>query len=74
MDRPRKYHPEWGNLITDEYTWYVLTDKWILAQKLRTTKIQFSYHMELKKKEDQSVDTSSFLERETKEFAYLTKY
>ena len=36
---------------------HVLTDKWILAQKLRITKIQFTKHMKLKKKEDQSVDT-----------------
>jgi hypothetical protein len=25
----------WGNTITKEHTWYALTDKWILAQKLR---------------------------------------
>jgi hypothetical protein len=34
-----------------------LTDKWILAQKLRIPKIKFAKHMKLKKKEDQSVDT-----------------
>jgi hypothetical protein len=32
-----------------------------LAQKLRLSKIQFSKHMKLKKKEDQSVDTSLLL-------------
>jgi hypothetical protein len=37
---------------------YALTDKWILAQKLRIPKIQFTNHMKLKKKEDHSVDTS----------------
>ena len=37
-----------------EHTWYILTDKWILAQKLRIPKIQFTDHMKLKK-EDQSV-------------------
>ena len=36
---------------------YALTDKWILAQKLGIPKIQFTDHMKLKKKEDQSVDT-----------------
>jgi hypothetical protein len=36
----------------------ICTDKWILAQKLRIPKIQFEKHMKLKKKEDQSVDTS----------------
>jgi hypothetical protein len=34
-----------------------LTDKWILAQKLRISKIQFTDHMKLKKKEDQRLDT-----------------
>ena len=38
-----------------------LTDKWILAQKLRIPNIQFAKHMKLKKKEDQSVDTSPLL-------------
>jgi hypothetical protein len=27
------------NVFTKELTWYVLTDKWILAQKLRIPKI-----------------------------------
>jgi hypothetical protein len=47
-------------------TWYALTDKWILAQKLGVPKIQFTDHVKLKKKEDQSVDTKSFLEGGTK--------
>jgi hypothetical protein len=34
----------------------VLTDIWILAQKLRIPKIKFAKHMKLKKKEDQSLD------------------
>jgi hypothetical protein len=38
-----------------------LTDKRILAQKFRIPKIQFTKHMKLKKKEDQSVDTSFLL-------------
>jgi hypothetical protein len=38
-----------------------LTDKWILLQKLRISKIQFAKHMKLQK-EDQSVDTSILLE------------
>jgi hypothetical protein len=37
-----------------------LTDKWILAQKLRIPKIQFAKHMKLKK-DDQRVDTSFLL-------------
>jgi len=35
-------------------TWYALTDKWILAQKLELPKIQSTDHMKLKKG-DQSV-------------------
>ena len=38
--------------------WYALTDMWILAQKLGIPKIQFTDHMKVKKKEDQSVDPS----------------
>ena len=40
-----------------------LTNKWILIQKFRIAKIQFTDHMKLKKKEDQSVDSSDFLRR-----------
>jgi hypothetical protein len=61
MDGSEGYHPEWGNQITKEHTWYALTDKWILAQKLKISKIQFEKHMKLKKKKDQSVDTSFLL-------------
>jgi hypothetical protein len=31
---------------------YALTDKWILAQKHRTPKIQFAKHKKIKKRED----------------------
>jgi hypothetical protein len=61
MDRTRKYHPECGNPIAKEQTWYALTDKWILAQKLQITNIQFTDHMKLKKMEDQSVGASVLL-------------
>ena len=61
MDGSGRYNPMWGNPITKEHTLYALTDKWILAQKLRIPKIQFAKHMKLKKKEDQSVDTSILL-------------
>jgi hypothetical protein len=61
MDVSGEYHPEWGNPITKEVTWYPLTDKWILAQKLRIPKIQSSKHKKIKKKEDQNVDTSFLL-------------
>mgnify|MGYP006988450356 FL=1 len=61
MDVSGGYHPEWGNPITKEVTWYALTDKWILAQKLRIPKIQFAKHKKIKKREDQWVDTSFLL-------------
>jgi hypothetical protein len=41
---------------------YTLTDKWLLAQKHRTPKIQFAKHKKIKKSEDQWVVTS-FLTR-----------
>jgi hypothetical protein len=40
---------------------YALTDKWILTQKPRIPKIQFSKHKKIKKSEDQWVDTSILL-------------
>jgi len=51
MDWIRKYHPEWGNKITWKHTWHALNDKWILAQKLKFHKIQFTDNMNLKKKD-----------------------
>jgi hypothetical protein len=42
-------------------TKYALTDKWILAQKHRTPKIQFAKHKKIKKREDKLVDTSFLL-------------
>ena len=61
MDGSGGHHPEWGNPITKELTWYALTDKWILAQKLGIPKIQFAKHKKIKKKEAQHVDTSFLL-------------
>ena len=52
--------------IIKEHTRYVLTDKWILAQNLGIPKIQFTNHIKLKKKEDQSVDTSILFRRGNK--------
>ena len=66
MDGTRKYHPEWGNPVTKEHTWYALTDKWILDHKLGMPKVQIIDHMKVKKKEDQSLDTSFSLEEGTK--------
>ena len=57
--------------MVKENTWYALTDKWILAQKLQITRIQFTEHMKLNKKEDQSVGASALLRRRTK---YRSKY
>lgn len=48
-----------SNPITKEHTWYAVTGKQILAQKLVVSKTQFTNHMKLKKKEDQNVDASN---------------
>jgi hypothetical protein len=45
---------------------YAVNDKWILAQKLRIFKIQFTGYMKLKKKKDQSVGASILLRRGNK--------
>jgi hypothetical protein len=58
MNGTRKYHPEYDNPETKEHTWYLLTDKWILAQKLRIPTIQPTNHLEFKTKEYQSVNAS----------------
>ena len=55
-----------SNSITREHTWYIFTEKWILAQKLRIPTKQFTDHMKLKKKEDQSVDILVLLRRGNK--------
>jgi hypothetical protein len=62
----RKYYPEWGNPDTKEHTSYAITYKWILALKLGIHKIQFTDHMKLKMKEQQSVDTLVLLSRGNK--------
>jgi len=67
LDGTGKCHPEWGNPVTEKHTWYALTDKWILAQKLRMSKIQFTEHMKLTK-EDQNVNASVLLSRGNKIF------
>ena len=66
MDWTIKYCPEWGNPITKEYTRYALTDKWVLSQNLILPKIQFTDHMKLKKKEEQSMDDSVLLKMRNK--------
>ena len=45
-----------------ELTLYVLTDKWILTQKLRIPKTQFAKHKKIKKNKNQREDPS-FLPR-----------
>ena len=61
MDVSGGDHPEWGNQITKEVTWYALSDKWILAQKPRIPMIHLRKHKKIKK-DDQLMDTS-FLPR-----------
>jgi hypothetical protein len=55
---------ELENIILSEVTrskddmWYVLTDKWILAQRIRIANIHFIDKRKLKKKKGQNVDAS----------------
>jgi hypothetical protein len=51
----------WGNSVTKEHTWYVLTDKWILGKGHELSMIQLMDHMKLKRKEHQRVDTLALL-------------
>ena len=46
------------------HTWYVFTDKWILAQKLQITKIEFTYYLKFKKKKTKVWVLWSFLEEQ----------
>jgi hypothetical protein len=55
-----------AKVVCKSNTWYALTDKWILAQKLGIPKVQFIDHMKLKKKEDQNVDAPVLLRRGNK--------
>ena len=61
MDQTRKYHPVLDNPVKKEYICYVLTDKLLIARKLRKPTIQLTNHMKLKKKEDHSVHVSVIL-------------
>jgi hypothetical protein len=61
-----EYHPVWGNPITKEHTWYILSDKWVLAQKFGIPKIQLADQMKLKKKEDHSMDSPVLCRRGNK--------
>jgi hypothetical protein len=48
------------------YGMFSLTDKWILAQKLRIPKIQFTVHMKLTMKEERSMGLLVLLRRGNK--------
>ena len=52
MNGTGKCHPECGNTITKEHTWYALTDKLMLGQTLKINKLHFTEHKKLQKKED----------------------
>jgi hypothetical protein len=55
MNGSGKYHPEWGSSVTNEHTWHILTDKWVLGHEHGISKIQLIGYMKLKRKEDQRV-------------------
>ena len=48
MDGTRKFHPERDYPVTEEHTWYALTNKWMLVQKLKISNLQFTQHRKLK--------------------------
>ena len=67
MDGTRKYHPELGNPITKEHTWYTLTDKWILDQKFGIPKKYNSQTTWSSRRKNTTVwILQSFLEGESK--------
>jgi len=66
MDKTRKYNLVYCNPVSKLHTWYVLTDKWTLAQNFGITMKIVKDHMKLKKKEDQNVSASFLLRIENK--------
>lgn len=51
---------------THTHTWCAVTEKWILAPNLRVTELQFTDHMKLRKKEDQTVGALVLPRRQNK--------
>jgi hypothetical protein len=39
IDRPAKYHLQWGKSHPKGHAWYVLTNKWILAKEKKVPQI-----------------------------------
>lgn len=66
MNRSRIYQLERGNPDTKEHTSCVQTYKLLLPPKAQYATINLTNHMELKKKEDQSVDVQSHIVQGTK--------
>jgi hypothetical protein len=69
MDETWKYHPKWGSLATKEHTWYVLTDKWIVAKK-RSLKhhdtIYRPYKTQKERRSQQNVNAAVLLKGDRK--------
>jgi hypothetical protein len=51
MDETRKDYPEGSNSEPERQTWYILTYKWILVIKYRTTTLQNTKPKKLSNKE-----------------------
>jgi hypothetical protein len=62
MGGSRKY-PELGNPDPKGHTRHILTDKWILAPKLRIPMMHLTDHLKLNKKKCQSVGASNLFRR-----------
>jgi hypothetical protein len=62
----RKYHPEEGNPITKEHTWYALTDKWILLNYIRYSSYNSQTTCSSRRRKTKVWVLQSFLEGATK--------
>jgi hypothetical protein len=56
MDGPRKYYPGWSNADPKGHVHYVLTDKWIVANKYKIPMIKHTDHKKFNNKEGPSQD------------------
>ena len=54
------------NPVTKTHTCYALTDKCLLGKKLKIPTVHPTNHMKLKKKQDQSLDSSVLLRKGNK--------
>ena len=66
MDGTWEYLPEWGDSVTKAQTWYVLTDKWILAKMYRISRFNSQTKWSLRRRKTKLWMLKCFLEGWTK--------